>query len=162
MLCVVWGKFFSVRVFYARNFLGAPALGRRQGARQGRQTPRVICASARQSIHYPWRCGHVPRGMEWWGWGWVWVGGRQDRTSVAQAAEGGSDGGWAVTPIMRQHTVHARALLSRLPDAAPPPCQLWQPKGDHNHEHKEHCADGICGAAAKYDKYNTHMGMPGH
>ena len=33
-----------------------------------------------------------------------------------------------------RHAVHARALLSRLTDAAPPPCQLWQPKGDHKHE----------------------------
>lgn len=139
MLCFVWGAFFSVRVFYARNFLG-----RRQGAWQGRES--VICASARQSIHYPCSLSCLPPTHS------------HPHHSIPRGT--GSDGGWVVPPLMG--TPHARALLSRLPDAAPPPCQLWQPKGDHNHEHKEHCADGICGAAAKYDKYNTHMGMPGH
>jgi hypothetical protein len=88
------------------------------------------------------KTGQVPLRLKGIGW---WVGGDADHAGAC-----------------RGHTVHARALLSRLPDTDPPPFQLWQPKGDHNHEHKEHCADGICGAAAKYDKYNTHMGMPGH
>jgi len=40
--------------------------------------------------------------------------------------------------------------------------QLWQPKGDDKAT-RTHLADGIDQTHGHhYDKYNTHMGMPGH
>ena len=47
-------------------------------------------------------------------------------------------------------------------DAAPVALQLWQPKDDASHKphHRIHMADGI--APGKVDKWNVHMGMPGH
>ena len=56
------GVDLTARVFSAHVFLCAPALGRRKGARQGRQTPRVIDVSARQTIDYTRRRCPSPRG----------------------------------------------------------------------------------------------------
>ena len=40
--------------------------------------------------------------------------------------------------------------------------QLWQPKEDSKAK-RTHLADGIDQTHGHhYDKYNTHMGMPGH